>query len=510
MRNFFYGPLAATCLDNAVYLRVGVYPLPAAGTAGLCLGARMDFLSMPFHDELRARLRSLGQEHLLIFWDQLDQASRQNLAAQIEAIDFASLRRFVTGTDKTTDWRALAHRAQSPKAIRLHGQPNEFSPDQARRRGEEALRAGKVGMILVAGGQGTRLGWNQPKGLFPIGPISHRTLFQVLLDRLRAVARRYHTEIPLYLMTSPATHEETVAYFAAHDQLGLPAGSVQFFCQGTLPAVDRNTGHVLLARRDALALSPDGHGGMLAAMVSNNCLADARRRGIELFFYGQVDNPLLQVCDPEFLGYHLLSGSEMTTQVVRKRFPLERVGNVVEIDGQMQIIEYSDLPDEIAQSQNSDGTLRLWAGNTAVHAFDASFLARSAARADALPIHRATKKVPFIDSQGERIEPSAPNAVKFERFIFDLLPSAEWALVVEVDPAAAFAPVKNASHEIVDTPETARAAMIDRDTAMLRTAGAVVGQGVAVEVNPLWALDAPEAARKIPAGLHVTLPTYFH
>jgi UDP-N-acetylglucosamine/UDP-N-acetylgalactosamine diphosphorylase len=469
----------------------------------------MDLLKMSTKEELLQKLRPFGQDHLLAFWDELGDGSRQKLATQINSIDFAAVQRFVAGKEEKTDWGELAQRAKSPKAIRLHGSQNAFTAEQARQCGEQLLRSGQVGMILVAGGQGTRLGSNRPKGLFPIGPVSQRTLFQVILDRMQAMARRYKTTIPLYLMTSPATHDETVAYFNENKYLGLPPENVQFFCQGTLPAVERDTGRVLLAGQDAVALSPDGHGGMLSALVKSGRLKDARERGLDVFFYGQVDNPLLQVCDPEFLGYHVLAGSEMTTQVVHKRFPLERVGNVVEINGQTQIIEYSDLPEESANRTNADGTLALWAGNTAVHAMDLALLEREANRADGLPIHRALKKVPTIDSAGQAVEPTSANAIKFERFIFDLLPLARNAFVVEVDPAVAFAPVKNASGEKVDTPETARAAMVEYDRKFLRSAGANVADGVAVEVNPLWALDPDEASAKLQPGLRITGPTYF-
>jgi UDP-N-acetylglucosamine/UDP-N-acetylgalactosamine diphosphorylase len=505
------GSMATTCLDDALHVCVGVCPLSTPGVVSVRLGSRLDFLDtkMATKEELLTKLRPFGQEHLLAFWDAMNDESRQKLADQIASIDFAAIQRFAAGKEEKIDWGELARRANSPKAIRLRGTHNAFSAEQARRRGEELLRSGKVGMILVAGGQGTRLGFPQPKGMFPIGPLSQRTLFQVILDRLRAVARRYRTTVPLYLMTSPATHDETVAYFEEQKYLGLAPESVKFFCQGMLPAVERETGRVLLAERDAVALSPDGHGGMLAALMKSGSLADARERGIDVFFYGQVDNPLLQVCDPEFLGYHVLAQSEMTTQVVHKRFPLERVGNVVELDGKTQIIEYSDLPETAAQRANPDGSLALWAGSLAVHAMDVAFLEQQAGHAHGLPIHRALKKVPTIDQVGHAIEPAAANAIKFERFIFDLLPLAKEAFVVEVDPAVAFAPVKNSSQEKVDTPETARATMIHYDRNLLQTAGAKIADGVPVEVNPLWALDPAEAAAKIHLGLQITGPTYF-
>jgi UDP-N-acetylglucosamine/UDP-N-acetylgalactosamine diphosphorylase len=242
-------------------------------------------------EKLLSKLQLHGQEHLLTFWDELSIESRRKLATQIESIDFAAVQRFVSGQEQKTDWVELARRAKSPKAIRLSSSENAFTPLQARERGEELLRAGKVGMILVAGGQGTRLGFPRPKGVFPIGPVSQRTLFQVLLDRLRAVARRYKASIPLYLMTSPATHDETVTYFDEQKFFGLGSENVKVFCQGTLPAAELSTGRVLLADRDAIALSPDGHGGMLSALVASGNLSDAKRRGLEVFFYGQVDNP---------------------------------------------------------------------------------------------------------------------------------------------------------------------------------------------------------------------------
>src|SRR5262249_47577418 len=239
-------------------------------------------------------------------------------------------------------------------------------------------------------------------------------------------------------MTSPATDEVTREYLAQHRWFGLPADDCRIFCQGTMWAVDDRFERILLERPDSLFVGPDGHGGMLAAFSKSGCLADAQQRGVKHIFYGQIDNPLLQVCDELFLGSHVLADSEMTTQVVKKRDALERVGNVVSIDGQVQMIEYSDLPEQFARQTNADGSLKLWAGNLAVHAFDLQFLARVATQRDALPFHTATKKVSCLDAAGNTVEPSKPNALRFEKFIFDLLPLAKNALVVEADPAEAF------------------------------------------------------------------------
>jgi UDP-N-acetylglucosamine/UDP-N-acetylgalactosamine diphosphorylase len=309
-------------------------------------------------------------------------------------------------------------------------------------------------------------------------------------------------------MTSPATHDETIAFLDRHDRFGLPAEDLRIFCQGTMPAVDADTGKLLLAEPGSLFLSPDGHGGMLAALDASGCLTDCRQRGVDVLFYQQVDNPMVSMCDPEFVGYHLLAGSELSSQVVAKRHPYEKVGVVASINGQLRTIEYSDLPADQAERANPDGSLFHWAGSIAVHVFNVAFLERVAGNQKALPFHRARKKVPYVDQSGERIEPDAPNAFKFERFIFDLLPSAARPTVVEIDPAEGFAPVKNA-HGEAETPETARAAMVRQHARWLRAAGATVDEGVTVEINPLFALDAEELATKIEADLHVTQSTYF-
>jgi UDP-N-acetylglucosamine/UDP-N-acetylgalactosamine diphosphorylase len=459
------------------------------------------------------RLRPAGQEHLVALWDRLDGPQRQRLARQIAEIDFELLKKLrarkneASGVDKA-HFAAMAVRAASPPAIRLDGK-GPFSRQQAIERGQAALKAGEVGMILVAGGLGTRLGFDQPKGMFEIGPLSKRPLFQVLIDQLRAVSRRYASSIPLYLMTSPATDDATREFLDRHGNFGLAPSELRIFCQATMWALDDRWEKILLASTDSLFLGPDGHGGMLQALVRSGSLADAQQRGIMHFFYGQVDNPILTVCDPYLIGCHILSQSQMTTQVAQKRDPLERVGNVVSIDGRVHIIEYSDLTEDSARQTNPDGSLKLWAGNLAVHVFDVDFLANAADDPEALPFHVAHKKVPYVDASGQQVDPDKPNAIRFERFIFDLLPRAENALVVEADPGEAFAPVKNADDEKTDTPTTARAAMIAQHRRWLAAAGVAVAPQVAVEINPLWALDAAEIARKLKPGTKIERKTYF-
>ncbi|MGB7346343.1 MAG: UTP--glucose-1-phosphate uridylyltransferase, partial [Pirellulaceae bacterium] len=202
-------------------------------------------------------------------------------------------------------------------------------------------------------------------------------------------------------------------------------------------------------------------------------------------------------------------GSEMTSQVVRKRYATEKVGNVVVVDGRTQIIEYSDLPVSAAEAVDENGEIKIWAGSIAVHVLDLAFLRRMSQSADALPFHRANKKVPFVDEKGASVHPEEPNAIKFEQFIFDLLPTAKNAFVVEVLPNEAFAPVKNADGAETDTPELARQAISELHRRWLEAAGATVDSGVTVEINPRYSLFPEQLAAKIPANLRISDDRYF-
>ena len=218
---------------------------------------------------------------------------------------------------------------------------------------------------------------------------------------------------------------------------------------------------------------------------------------------------MVDVCGPELIGCHILANSELTSQVIAKRDPMDKVGNVVQVDGRSHVIEYSDLPDDVARLRNTDGSLSIWAGSIAVHVLDTAMLARMAESADGLPFHYAQKKVAHIDADGRPVEPKTPNAIKFERFIFDLMPFSANAIVVEIDPREGFAPLKNAPGAESDTPEMVENMMIAQHARWLKQAGAEVADGVPVEICPLLALYAEELAQKIPPGTRVTKPTYF-
>ena len=459
--------------------------------------------------ELRETLERYNQLPTLRYWSELDEQERRELVEQLGQVDFELLRRLSAKTDAGTDWKEVAAAATSPSAIRLDDLKDEALRTRATALGEAALRAGQVAVVIVAGGQGTRLGFSQPKGMLPIGPVSERTLFQVLFDGIKARRARYKAPIPVLLMTSPATHAETRDYLAREGNFGFAANDLKLFCQGTMAAVDSETGELLLVDKNRLALSPDGHGGMLAALDRSGCLEELIERGINYLYYCQVDNPLAQVASPELIGFHILRESELTTQVVKKVDALERVGNVVDVDGQLRIIEYSDLPDDIARQADAAGNLKLWAGNIAIHVFNVDFLRRVKDSPDTLPFHTALKKVPFLDDQGELRQPTAPNAKKFERFIFDLMPLAKNALAVEAEKATSFAPVKNAEGAATDTPSLAKQAMSDLAKRWLVEIGIEPSLASVVEINPQYALDPQELRMKLDPKIELGSRVYF-
>ncbi|RMF75463.1 MAG: UDPGP type 1 family protein, partial [Planctomycetota bacterium] len=298
------------------------------------------------------------------------------------------------------------------------GEPPRYA--EARRAGEAAIREGRVAAFTVAGGQGTRLGFDGPKGAFRISPIRNAPLFQLFAEQLRGTARRFGRLPRWYVMTSPLNDDETRAFFEEHAYFGLPRDEVVFFRQRQM-AVFLPDGRIALSEKHRVALSPDGHGGSLRALAESGALEDMRARGIDYISYFQVDNPLVRAIDPLFVGLHVVEKSEMSSKAVTKADDLERVGNFCLADGKLTVIEYSDMPESLARAKNPDGSRRFDAGSIAIHILNREFVERmtSADSAIRLPWHRADKKVPVVDDAGRKVVPDGPNVVKLEMFVFD-------------------------------------------------------------------------------------------
>jgi UDP-N-acetylglucosamine/UDP-N-acetylgalactosamine diphosphorylase len=457
-------------------------------------------------DDLRQRLRESGQEHVLTGWDRLSDEARRGLLDQLCGLDLGQLGALYANRDQS-------FAVPPPERIRpvpVIGAGADTG--EARGLGEEALRRGEVAVLLVAGGQGSRLGFDQPKGMFPIGPVSNKTLFQIHAEKVLALRRRHGKPLPFLVMTSPATDAETRTFFAEHDSFGLPADEVAFFCQGTMPALDRATGRLILEAPGRLFLSPNGHGGTLTALADSGLLGRLRLQGIRNIFYFQVDNPLVKVADPVFLGHHLRARAEVSAKIVPKESPTDKLGNLVLVDGRCTMIEYSDLPESLARQTDEHGRLRIWAGSPAIHIFDVEFLGRVVGEGVKIPFHVAKKKVPYLDERGSVVQPARENALKFELFIFDVLPLAERCAVVEASRREEFMPLKNATG--ADSPETVRQAQSDLFADWLTRAGVTVPRradgsaSVPLEVSPLYALDEEELAAKVDRSLRVEGPTY--
>lgn len=453
--------------------------------------------------DLMHRLRRHGQEHLLAGWDRLSPAARSRLIDQLAGVDLAEMEQLFAR-------RHEPHTALPPREriAPLRVEPANSVPPSAVKRGEEALRAGEVAALVVAGGQGSRLNFDKPKGLFPVGPVSGASLFRIHAGKVLALGRRYGRPVPFLVMTSPATHADTVRYFEHERFFGLNRDQVQFFEQGTMPALDMATGKLLLEKPGELFLSPNGHGGTLTALADSGLLAELKSRGVKHVFYFQVDNPLVAVCDPGFVGRHIETDAEVSSKVVNKERPDEKVGILAEIDGRCGIIEYSDMPQAMNDERAADGSLAFRAGNPAIHCFGVPFLERVTSGADRLAFHVARKKVPYYDpATGETVTPAAENALKFELFVFDALPLADRWLAVQTLRENEFAPLKNATGS--DSIETVRRLMTERARRWLTAAGATVADGVAVEIAPTFALDADEVKAKVPADLVIDEPMCF-
>lgn len=442
----------------------------------------------------KKRFEDNGQGQVFAFWDRLDSDQRDRLCADTQQIDLEEMDFLIASLVKKADVEAVSFEGLEPAPTIAH--PASGGDAQAWRsasaRGAEALRSGKVAAFTVAGGQGTRLGYDGPKGTFPVTPVAGKPLFQVFAEKLLAAGRRYGVEIPWFIMTSSINNEATIKAFEAAGYFGLNRDQVTFFSQGRMPAVDFD-GRILLAETDAVAMSPDGHGGSLRALVRSGAIARMRERGIEAISYFQVDNPLVQVIDPAFIGFHLEHGSEMSSKMIPKAYPGEKVGHFCVQDGRTLVVEYSDMPEAMQQETDAAGKLRFIAGSIAIHILDVGFVDRigGGTGGTRLPFHRADKKIKTVDEQGNPVSPDQPNGVKFEMFVFDALPFAAHPVIIETLREDDFSPVKNASG--VDSAESCRADQLRQWTRWLKAAGVELETdpgglpAVVFEISPLFA-----------------------
>lgn len=455
---------------------------------------------MELEKTLRERCEAHGQGHVFRFWETLNAEERGRLLEQLAQVEFPLMERLAREWILETPPPARFDRIEPVPVLPAAVHRGEGSPE-AWDAGEEALRAGKVGLFLVAGGQGTRLGFPGPKGCYPIGPLTGKPLFQYHAEKLLNLRRRFGCTLPWYIMVSAANEAATRAHFEENGHFGLGAENVVFLRQRMVPCMD-GAGRFMLESPGSLAMNPNGHGGCIPAMVENGVLDDARARGVEMLSYFQVDNWAVKVADPYFIGWHVLKGAEMSSKVHRKNTAREAVGVHCLCDGVYQVIEYSEL-DIYPQLLETDaaGNVRYFAGNPAMHILSVEFVQGVFNRFDRFPWHLARKKIPFVNDAGELVKPDTPNGCKFETFVFDALQFVGHAPVaVEIGRLGEYTPTKQFEGD--NSVVASRQSMSEWWGGWFEAAGAAVprnGEGrvaVQLEVSPLFALTRDEFVEK--------------
>ena len=434
------------------------------------------------YEEAKKMLAKCGQEHVLAFWKQLDKKQRAALLAQIATLEPKSLAQ-CEATLRHGAEVPDSSKGKAPKVAVLKGKALKDAVDA----GEKELRAGRVAALLVAGGQGSRLGYDGPKGCYAIGPATDAPLFYFHARKILARSLRYGKPIPFYIMTSEANDAATKKCFEDFNYFGLAKENVFFFTQGMWPGMTKD-GKIILERPDRIFMSPDGHGGLLAALKRSGALADMKKRGIKSVFFFQVDNPLVEIADPAFIGYHVSQGSEYSLKLCAKRDPYEKVGIPMKFGDVHRMVEYTEMTKEQCERLDKSGKLYFLYGSPAIHVFDRAFLDAEASKA--MPLHLAFKKIPTVAPDGKVVKPSEPNGYKFEKFIFDILPNAKKAAFLAFDQKDEFSPVKNA--EGADSPATCRADMQAKWRRMLAAAGVAIDEKLVVEIDPAYALDTAD------------------
>jgi len=433
---------------------------------------------------MKEKLASYGQEHLLAHYDTLSQEQQAQLIKELEELDFDEVieyfKRATSDIDgagqKLDDKMKPLDDSQCGSIIKstdedlIHYQNLSLAE----------IGAGNVGILLLSGGQGTRLGVNYPKGMYNVGLPSDKTLFQLQAERILKLQRLAAQEtgktgkITWYIMTSASTVGPTQKFFKDNDYFGLSKENIIVFQQGTLPCFTFE-GKMILGEKHKLSRAPDGNGGLYRALRTEGVLEDMKKRGIKYIQLYCVDNILVRVGDPVFIGYCISKGAECANKVVRKQFPTEAVGITCKVDDHYQVVEYSEITTKSAELSNKDGSLVYSAANICIHFFTLEFLERVVTTNERLLQHHvAKKKIPFVNEKGDLEKPSTPNGIKMEKFVFDVFRFAENFVVWECLRDEEFAPLKNAEGAKDCTPSYCRNAVLALHQKWLKMAGAEI------------------------------------
>jgi UDP-N-acetylglucosamine/UDP-N-acetylgalactosamine diphosphorylase len=459
----------------------------------------------PTEDEvkqLKEKYEKAKQEHVFAFYDELDKAGKAALIDQLSSFDPD---RINVLADKALHPPKQSDADKQPSIEPLPPSASASLLDSDAQQIEQWYTAGlglvagnKVAVVLMAGGQGTRLGSSDPKGCYDIGLPSKKSLFQVQAERIykiQELAQKYSgldtaAAVPWYVMTSGPTRKPTEKFFQENDYFGLPKENVVIFEQGVLPCIS-NEGKILMESKSKVAVAPDGNGGIYQALLMSNARTDMRKRGIEHIHAYCVDNCLVKVADPVFIGFSASKNVDIATKVVRKRAANEPVGLIVQKNEKPDVVEYSEIDKEMAEATDSGDRLKFRAANIVNHYYSFNFFESIEQWSHQLPHHVAKKKIPYMDTEtGNTVKPDKPNGIKLEQFVFDVFPliGMDKFACLEVDRKEEFSPLKNAKGTGEDDPDTSKRDIMEQGARWLRDAGATVvseRDESGVEVSPL-------------------------
>ncbi|MBE7065767.1 MAG: UDPGP type 1 family protein [Ruminococcaceae bacterium] len=403
------------------------------------------------YEKAYALTKKYGQEHLLSFYDELNDDVKAALLEQILNIDFELSCELYKNAGQASD---ISEGGKvEPIGYKDKALLGEDVLKVYAEKGNALMSDGRFAAVTMAGGQGTRLGHNGPKGTYDIGLPSHESLFAIQCRRLKTQSEKCGKTIPWYIMTSRENDAATKAFFEEHDYFGYDRDYIKFFVQSMLPMIDFD-GKIVLESKGKIKEGADGHGGLFSAMIKNGIYDDMKAKGIKWIFVGGIDNVLLKLCDPAFLGFVDESGCGIGAKSLVKRDAREKVGVFCLMDGKPYVIEYTEVSDEMAEARDENGEFLYGDAHILCNMFNISAFEKMTGDFGGLPYHTAIKKTNFVNGDGEIVVPDKPNAYKFEAFIFDAFKYFDSMAILRVERSEEFAPVKNKDGE--DSPATAR------------------------------------------------------
>ena len=462
-------------------------------------------------EEIEAHFKEHGQEHVLQHVPTLSNEEKTALYEQLSSMELDKIPPIpeLIATLKKEEEES-ANQKITPLVDRVAYSNDAATVEKVQPLGLEAIAQGKIAALVLAGGQGTRLGFDHPKGMYNIGLPSGRTLFQMIVERLLRVKELAHAEknVPLYVMTSPINHDETVAFFESNQCFGMDRADIIFFQQGVLPCFD-NHHKIILEGPGKVAVAPDGNGGIYPSLDKSGSLADMEKRGIEYLHVFAIDNSLVKPADPVFVGYCLSQSADCGNKVCWKTNAHEKVGVVAARDGKPCVIEYSEITKEMAEQTDESGRLVFGAGNIANHFYTIDFIKNTILPKFGNLYHLAHKKIPYYDTATkEVVKPTANNGIKLETFIFDVFPLSERMAVWDVTREDEFAPVKNAPGSASDSPDTARVLISNLAKTWVKAAGGTLTGDTnndTCEISPLVSF-AGEGLEDLVKGKEIECP----